>query len=101
MADQTPTAQNKVGSENPGARGRGRPKGTPNKTTALAKEAIALAFEKLGGTDELVKWAKLNDDNRKVFYAQIWTKVIPLQVNGAGDDGEHIHKILLEGVAAR
>lgn len=65
----------------------------------MAKEAIALAFDELGGVDELVAWAKSDPDHRKVFYSQIWTKIIPLQVNGSGDNGEHIHKVILEGVA--
>lgn len=62
----------------------GRVKGTPNKLTQAAKDAIATAFEDLGGTDALVEWAKLHPDNRKVFYSQIWPKIVPLQVSGEG-----------------
>ncbi len=65
--------------------GKGRKKGVPNKTTKLAKQAIADAFDNLGGTDALVEWAQKNDENRKVFYSQIWTKIIPLQVSGDPD----------------
>lgn len=60
--------------------GKGRKKGVPNKTTTLAKEAIALAAEKLGGTDRLVKWAQSDPDNERVFWAQIYTKLLPHQV---------------------
>ncbi len=81
-----------------GKAGPGRPKGIPNKATAKAKEAIALAFDQLGGTDALVEWAKISDDNRKVFYSQIWTKIIPLQVDGPGEGGAHVHRIELVGV---
>jgi len=35
----------------------GRKKGTPNKTTSTAKEAIMNAFDKLGGEDYLVELA--------------------------------------------
>lgn len=66
--------------------GKGRKKGVPNKTTKLAKQAIAEAFDNLGGTDALVEWASKNDENRKVFYSQIWTKIIPLQVAGDPDN---------------
>jgi hypothetical protein len=59
----------------------GRKKGTPNKLTAAAKDAIAMAFERLGGVDALVEWAS-EEDNRKVFYAQIWPKIVPLQLSG-------------------
>ena len=68
--------------------GKGRPKGAVNKTTKLAKQAIAEAFEELGGKDALVRWAKADDDNMKVFYATIWPKIIPLQVE-ADVTGEH------------
>lgn len=98
MSGQTPPRKNKIVAEKPPAAGRGRPKGALNKTTALAKEAISLAFENMGGTDALVKWAKASDDNRRVFYSQIWTKIIPLQVAGSGEDGEVVHRIILEGV---
>lgn len=94
----TTAPQNKIGAENIGARGRGRPKGSVNKTTAMAKEAISLAFDQLGGTDALVTWAKSDPDNMKVFYAQIWTKIIPLQVNGSGNEGQHVHEVVLRGV---
>lgn len=100
MTGKTANPTNKVGAvTGTGNRGRGRPKGSRNKVTIAAKEAISLAFDELGGTDELVKWAKLNDDNRKVFYSQIWTKIIPLQVNGAGEDGSHVHEIIMRGVS--
>lgn len=87
MADEAPVEKNR------GNAGKGRPKGVPNKTTMAAKEAIAAAFEQMGGTDALVKWANTNDDNRKVFYSQIWPKIVPLQVNGAGEQGEHLHEV--------
>lgn len=67
--------------------GKGRVKGVPNKTTKLAKEAIAQAFDALGGTDGLVKWAKADPDNTKVFYATIWPKIIPVQTELSGPDG--------------
>ena len=62
--------------------GKGRVKGVPNKTTTLAKTAIAEAFDKLGGTDALVAWAKRSDDHLKVFYGTIYPKLLPLQVTG-------------------
>lgn len=64
--------------------GKGRPKGAINKTTKLAKQAIAEAFDKLGGTDALIKWAQSDPDNMKVFYATIWPKIVPLQVEADG-----------------
>jgi hypothetical protein len=64
--------------------GPGRPKGSHNKTTQTAKEAIALAAEKLGGADRLVAWAKEDPANERVFWGTIYPKLLPLQVTGAG-----------------
>lgn len=65
--------------------GKGRPKGVPNKATTLAKNAIAEAFDKMGGLDALVEWATANDEHRKVFYGQIYPKLLPLQIAGDPD----------------
>ncbi len=70
--------------------GKGRPRGAVNKTTKLAKHAIAEAFEKLGGMQALVDWAQADGDNLKVFYATIWPKIIPIQTEVSGPDGEAI-----------
>jgi hypothetical protein len=63
----------------PGERRGGRQKGSQNKVTKAAKEAIAECFENMGSTEGLTKWAK---DNQKEFYTLIWPKIIPLQVGG-------------------
>jgi hypothetical protein len=68
----------------PPAAGRGRPKGALNKTTTMAKEAIALAAEGLGGTQRLIDWAKEDEKNEHSFWTQIYTKLLPLQVGGDG-----------------
>ena len=64
-----------------GNRGKGRKKGSLNKTTAIAKDAIATAAERLGGVDRLVEWAKEDADNEKAFWVSIYPKLLPLQVN--------------------
>lgn len=74
--------------------GPGRPKGIPNKHTTLAKDAIALAAEGLGGTDRLVAWAKEAPENERVFWGQIYTKLLPLQVSGEGGGAIVIEKVL-------
>ena len=65
--------------------GPGRPKGVPNKMTMAAKEAIQFAFDGLGGADGLIKWAKKNDLNKRVFYGQIYPKLLPLDVKHSGE----------------
>lgn len=68
-------------SENLVRKGAGRPKGSPNKVSKAAKEAIAEAAELLGGVDRIVKWAKEAPENEKAFWATIYPKLIPVQVN--------------------
>lgn len=80
-----------------GKPGPGRPKGSLNKTTLIAKEAIAQAAEMLGGTDRLVAWARQDEKNEHAFWSSIYPKLLPLQV--AGDpDAPLVHTIIREFV---
>lgn len=76
----------------PGERRGGRQKGTPNKLTVAAKDAIAQAFDRVGGVDGLVEWIEKSDDNRKVFYGSIHPKLIPVQLTGDGG-GPVVHEV--------
>lgn len=62
----------------------GRPKGSVNKTTAAAKDIIAKAAAELGGQDRLVAWAREAPENERAFWATIFPKLLPLQVQGDG-----------------
>jgi hypothetical protein len=62
----------------------GRQKGSMNKVTREIKVAIEETFEKLGGVEHMVKWARERPD---LFYTQVLPKVLPLQVS-AKVDGE-------------
>lgn len=74
---------NKIeGEKNLTRRGRGRPKGSQNKTTKAAKDAIAYAAEKIGGQDRLVEWVQSDPDNERIFWQMIYPKLLPLQVSG-------------------
>ena len=64
--------------------GKGRPKGSVNKTTAEAKEAIALAFVGIGGQKAFEAWAKANPDT---YYGTVFPKLLPVQVNHADNKG--------------
>lgn len=90
--------------------GKGRPKGVPNKATALAKNAIADAAEKLGGTARLAAWAAETPENERVFWGTIYPKLLPLQLTGEDggairyqdvtEDREHVDT-LIAGLAER
>ena len=73
-----------AGKRRPPAAGMGRKKGTLNKTTVAAKEAISLAAEGLGGTERLIAWCKEDPANERVFWGTIYPKLLPLQVSGEG-----------------
>lgn len=80
-----PKNTTKFGKGNPG-----KPKGALNKTTQAAKDAIAQAAAELGGAARLVEWVKEDTGNERVFWGTIYPKLLPLQVNGAGPNGEHM-----------
>jgi hypothetical protein len=87
------------GGSKPGERRGGRQKGTPNKTTKAAKDAIAAAADELGGVARLVEWAREDKQNERIFWGTIYPKLLPLQV--AGDQSNPVHtvnEIILRGV---
>jgi len=60
----------------------GRKKGTPNKITTSIKEGFKLAFDAIGGHEELAKWGA---ENRTEFY-KLASKLIPTEI--ANPEGE-------------
>lgn len=62
--------------------GSGRKPGVQNKLTKDVKEAIAQAFDKVGGTKYLIRQA---NENPKAFMALLG-KLIPTQLTGEGDE---------------
>jgi hypothetical protein len=75
----SPKNTGKFGKGNPG-----KPKGALSKTTRSVKEAIELAAEGLGGAKRLVEWAKEDPSNERIFWGNIYPKLLPLQVTGEG-----------------
>ena len=63
--------------------GAGRPLGVQNKIGVLLKEAIAASFDKVGGTEWLVKLAKENPKS----YAMLLCKMIPQQTQSVDSQG--------------
>lgn len=84
-------------------KGGGRPKGIPNKTTTLLKDAILQAAEAVGsdtkGKEGLVGYLKKQAVDEPVAFMTMLGKVLPTQV--AGDpDNPIIHEIIIRGVKA-
>lgn len=64
--------------------GRGRTKGSRNKTTTMLKDALLLAATEAGGKDGLVGYLKKQAlENPQSFLPQLG-KVLPLQLTGEG-----------------
>lgn len=78
------------GNRKPPAAGKGRPKGTPNKTTAKLKDAILLAAEQSGrnknGEDGLVGYLRRVADEDVKSFSTLLGKVLPIQVSGDKDN---------------
>jgi hypothetical protein len=60
----------------------GRPKGSPNKTTALLKEAILKAAEEAGGKDGIVGYLKAQAVENPGPFLTLLGKVLPLTLQG-------------------
>lgn len=61
----------------------GRQKGTPNKTTALLKDAILEAAELAGGKDGLVGYLKIQATANPGPFMSLLGKVLPQQLTGS------------------
>lgn len=66
----------------PGQRFGGRKKGTRNKVTVAAKDAILQVATELGGAEGLLAWVRKDDANAKIFWGTVYPKLLPLQVAG-------------------
>ena len=62
--------------ENLTAKGRGRPKGSPNKVSKTLKDMILEALDKAGGVDYLVQRAQENDG----AFLTLVGKVLPMDI---------------------
>lgn len=89
--------------------GIGRQKGVPNKMTREVKQMILDALERAGGVAYLAEKA---ESHPQAFMALLG-KVLPLQVQGAGENGEIVvqriervvvqpndNRLVIEGVVA-
>jgi hypothetical protein len=75
----------KVGGSRP--KSGGRKKGTPNKTTALLKDAILVAAGNAGKADGLVGYLTAQAVLNPGPFMALLGKVLPMQVTGDGGGG--------------
>lgn len=76
--------------------GKGRPRGSKNKTTALLKDAILIAAQQAGGADGLVGYLTLQAFENPTAFMGLLGRVLPMQVTG--EDGGPVGITVLTGV---
>jgi hypothetical protein len=76
MKDQNSKVLTDSGKRKPPAAGKGRPKGSVNKTTKSVREAIESAFQGVGGAEYLMQQAQQNPQ----AFLTLLGKIIPAQV---------------------
>jgi hypothetical protein len=59
----------------------GRKRGVRNTMTIAVKDVIAMAADLIGGVNRLVGWIEQSPINERLFWTQIYTKLLPLQIN--------------------
>jgi hypothetical protein len=64
----------------------GRAKGTPNKTTALLKDAVLKAADKAGGKGGLIGYLTAQATENPGPFMALLGKVLPLQLEGGLDN---------------
>jgi len=78
-----------------GKPGPGRPKGIPNKTTQLLKDAILLAAQRAGGGDEdgIANYLTIQAQTNPGPFMSLLGKVLPMTVAGDAENPVFIAKI--------
>jgi hypothetical protein len=80
---------------NRGNAGKGRPKGATNRLSRAFKEATMLVFEEIGGTSAFADWTRRHPTE---FY-KICARLIPHEVAGPSNAGEHALTVIHEGLS--
>ena len=75
----------------PPAKGGSR-KGVPNKTTRQLKDMILGALDASGGVEYLTERA--NDPRTASAFLSLIGKVLPMTIQGPGDNGEHTFTVI-------
>lgn len=87
----------KIG-KNTGNMGKGRPKGSPNKTTALLKDAILKAAEQAGnrvGDNGMVSYLEKQAQENPGPFMSLLGKVLPMQIAGPDDENGQPTEIVM------
>lgn len=72
----------------------GRQRGTPNKTTALLKDAILKAATDAGGEAGLVGYLQTQAKENPAPFMALLGKVLPMQIAGDQDNPLSVHQMI-------
>lgn len=81
---QKQTSENVIGK---GKAGPGRPKGVPNRTTTLLKDAILKAAQMAGGEGGIEGYLARMAEEQPPAFMSLLGKVLPTQTELSGPDG--------------
>lgn len=91
------TGENQIGK---GKAGPGRPKGVPNKTTTVVKDAILRALDEADPEGAVAYLVKQATQNPTAFLTLVG-KVLPMQVEHSNPDGTMNKPTVIQIVAAK
>jgi hypothetical protein len=66
----------------------GRRAGVRNKRTRDLRAALEATAREIGGEARLVQWIKASAENERDFWVRMFTRLLPVQVQGSGEHGE-------------
>jgi hypothetical protein len=74
----------------------GRKVGATGKVSRAFKEAVLVVFNDLGGTGRFLQWAEADDGKNLTEFYKIAARLIPHEVIGPGEKGEHLIKTIVD-----
>jgi hypothetical protein len=77
------------------ARTGGRKPGVQNVTSRNVREMIIACANGLGGLQRLIEWCQESDINERLFWTQVWPRLLPIAIHGSGPKGEIEHSLTL------
>jgi hypothetical protein len=79
----------------------GREKGVLNHRSVIVKTVLEDAAHSIGGLERLVKWIKEKPENEYAFWTSMFMRLMPVQIQGTGAQGELVVKVSRDDLARK